>query len=208
MMAGRQARGYASSMLRGIAADISDHEHIKVGDLIHRLGSSGFGLALIALALPAMIPVPGPFGMVTGGCLVLIAFQMLIGYRRLAVPRFLADRHVTTSRVKAVIAQALPWIGRGEVILREGRWKALTGRSSHMVIGVPVLLLAIVLALPLPLGNIGPVASLLVIGLSLLARDGLVLLAGLALSLATFVWTGVLIFAGARIAAYLGSFLV
>jgi hypothetical protein len=208
MTAGSEARGYASSVLHGIAAEISDHERITVGDLIHRLGQSGFGLALIALALPAMIPIPGPFGMITGFFLMLIACQMLTGRRRLALPRFLGERHVTAHRVKLVILQALPWVRRLEVIVREGRWGTLTGRSTHVLMGIPVLLLAVVLALPIPFGNIGPVVSLLVIGLSLLARDGLALMAGLVLSLATFIWTGVLIFAGAHIAAYLGSFFV
>ncbi|MBS1167603.1 MAG: putative exopolysaccharide synthesis protein [Proteobacteria bacterium] len=104
--------------------------------------------------------------------------------------------------------RALPWVKRLEAIVREGRWKSLTGRSSHVLVGVPVLLLAVVLALSIPFGNVGPVASLLVIGLSLAARDGLALMVGLVLSLATFIWTGVLVFAGAHIAAYLGSFFV
>lgn len=202
------ARGYASSVLHGIAADIAGHERISIGDLVQRLGQSGFGLALIVLALPAMIPIPGPFGMITGCCLVLIACQMLIGCHRLALPRFLADRHVTADGAKAVIDRFLPWITRLEAMVREGRWRFLTGRSSHVLVGVPVFLLAVVLALPIPFGNVGPVASLLVIGLSLVARDGLALMIGLVLSLATFIWTAVLIVAGAQIVAYLGSFFV
>jgi len=71
-----------------------------------------------------------------------------------------------------------------------------------------VLLLAVVLALPIPFGNVGPVVSLLVIGLSLMVRDGLALMVGLVLTLATFLWTAVLLFAGTHIAAYLGSFFV
>lgn len=208
MTATGEASGYASSVLHGIAADIAGLERVSLGELIHRLGHSGFGLALIALSLPAMIPVPGPFGMITGCCLVLIACQMLIGCDRLALPRVLADRHVTADAVKAVIARALPWITRLEAMVREGRWTFLTGRSSHVLVGVPVFLLAVVLALPIPFGNVGPVASLLVIGLSLVARDGLALMLGLVLSLATFIWTAVLIVAGAQIAAYLGSFFV
>ena len=208
MTAGNEARGYASSVLHGMAAGLLDQDRVRLGDLIHQLGPSGFGLALIALALPAMIPIPGPFGMVTGCCLMLIACQMLIGRRRLALPRFLADRHVTADGVKAVILRALPWVRRFEAIVREGRWQSLTGRSSHMLVGMPVLLLALVLALPIPFGNLGPVISLLAIGLALVARDGVVLMIGLVLSLATFAWTAVLILAGAHIVSYLGSFFV
>lgn len=208
MTAASEAQGYASSMLHGIAEEVLGLDRVSLGDLVQRLGQSGFGLALITLALPAMIPIPGPFGMITGLCLVLIACQMLIGSHRLSLPRFLADRHVTADAVKAVISRALPWVIRLESIAREGRWSGLTGRRSHVLVGIPVFLLAVVLALPIPFGNVGPVASLLVIGLSLVARDGLVLMLGLVLSLATFIWTAVLIAAGAQIAAYLASFFV
>lgn len=205
MTAGSEARGYASSVLHRIAADVSEREKVSLGDLLHHLGQSGFGLALIALALPAMIPIPGPFGMITGSCLVLIAFQMLLGWQRLTLPRFVANRHLAADGVKAVITRALPWVKRLEAVVSEGRWRSLTGPKSRVLVGVPVLLLAVVLALPIPFGNVGPVISLLVIGLSLVARDGLALLVGLGLALATFAWTGVLFFAGAHIAAYLGS---
>lgn len=208
MTAGSEARSNASSVLHRMATDIAGRERVVLGDLIHSLGQSSFGLALIALALPAMIPIPGPFGMVTGCCLVLVACQMLLGRRRLALPRFLADRQVAADGVKAVIMRALPWVKRIEAVMREGRWRSLTGRSSRTLMGIPVLLLAVVLALPIPFGNVGPVISLLVIGLSLVARDGLALMVGLVLTLATFFWTAVLIFAGAHIAAYLGSLFV
>ena len=207
-MTASEARGYASSVLHRMASDITDRERVALGDLLQSLGQSSFGLALIALALPAMIPIPGPFGMVTGCCLVLVACQMLLGRRRLALPRFLADRHVAADGVKAVITRVLPWVKRLEAFMRQGRWRSLTGRSSRTLMGIPVLLLAVVLALPIPFGNVGPVVSLLVIGLSLMIRDGLALMVGLVLTLATLLWTAALLFAGAHIAAYLGTLFV
>lgn len=201
------ASGSASSALGRMAADIAGRERVAIGDITRRLGRNGFDLALIVLALPAMIPIPGPFGMVTGTCLVLVACQMLLGRRRLALPRFLADRHLAADGVTAVIAGALPWLRRLEAFMRAGRWRSLTGRAGRLLMGVPVLLLAVVLALPIPFGNIGPVASLLVIGLSLMTRDGLALVVGLVLTLATMLWTAALIVAGTHIAAYLGGFL-
>lgn len=199
--------GSASSALGRMAADIAGLERVAIGDITRRLGRNGFDLALITLALPAMIPIPGPFGMVTGTCLVLVACQMLLGRRRLALPRFLAERHLAAGGVKAVIAGALPWLRRLEAFMRAGRWRSLTGRAGRLLMGVPVLLLAVVLALPIPFGNIGPVVSLLVIGLSLMTRDGLALVVGLVLTLATMLWTAALIVAGTHIAAHLGGFL-
>lgn len=208
MTAGQDARGHASAALHRLIAGLGDKERVAIGEVVRRLGSKGFGLALIALALPAMIPIPGPFGMVTGCCLMLVAWQMLSGHRRLALPSFLADRHIAVGGLRQVVDRAVPWLHRLEAFMRRDRWRSLTGRSSRALTGLPVLVLAIVLALPIPFGNIGPVISLIVIGLALMTRDGLALMLGLVLTLATVAWTAALFFAGARIAAYVGSFLV
>lgn len=208
-MAARQdARDHASAALRRLIDGLGDDERVAIGEVVRRLGSKGFGLALIALALPAMIPIPGPFGMVTGSCLVLVAWQMLAGHRRLSLPSFLASRRVAVGGLRQVIDRAVPWLQRLETVMRRDRWRSLTGRSSRAWMGVPVLVLAVVLALPIPFGNVGPVISLMVIGLALMTRDGLALMFGLVLTAATIGWTAALFFAGARIAAYLGSFLV
>lgn len=205
MTAVQDARGHASTALQRLIAGLDDDDRIAIGDVVRRLGSKGFGLALIGLALPAMIPIPGPFGMVTGLCLVLVAWQMLSGRRRLVLPSFVADRHIKVGGLRQVIERAVPWLHRLEAVMQQDRWRSLTGKSSRVLMGVPVLVLAVVLALPIPLGNIGPVVSLIVIGLSLMTRDGLALMIGLGLTLATVAWTAVLFFAGAQIAGYLGG---
>lgn len=205
MTAGQEARGHASTALQRLIAGLGDDDRIAIGDVTRRLGSKSFGLALIGLALPAMIPIPGPFGMVTGLCLVLVAWQMLSGRRRLILPSFVADGHITVSGLRQVIERAVPWLHRLEAVMRQDRWRSLTGKASRVLMGAPVLVLAVVLALPIPFGNIGPVISLIVIGLSLMTRDGLALMVGLGLTLATVAWTAVLFFAGAQIAGYLGG---
>jgi len=124
MVTARQARGAASAALRQLIADLAEEETVVVGEVVRRLGNNGFGLALIAPALPAMIPIPGPFGMITGCCLLLVAWQMLKGNRRLALPVFLADRHVTADGLRRVVAGALPWLHRLEAVMRHDRWRS------------------------------------------------------------------------------------
>lgn len=207
MTACGMARGQATAALERLVAGQDDDERVAIGDVLRRLGSRGFGLALIGLSLPAMIPIPGPFGMIVGCCLVLVAWQMLGGRRRLVLPSLLARRRVTVGGLRQVIARAAPWLDRLETAMRRNRWRSLTGRLSRVLTGAPVLVLAIVLALPIPFGNIGPVISLIVIGLALMTRDGLALMVGLALTLATVAWTAVLFFAGAEIVGHIGSLL-
>lgn len=207
MTAANKARGQATAALERLVDGLADDERVAVGEVLRRLGSRGFGLALIGLALPAMIPIPGPFGMVVGCCLMLVAWQMLWGRQRLVLPSLLADRRVTAAGLRQVIGRAAPWLDRLETAMRRDRWRSLTGRLSRVLTGAPVLVLAIVLALPIPFGNIGPVISLIVIGLALMARDGLALMVGLGLTVATVAWTALLLFAGAEIVSGLGSLL-
>ena len=51
---------------------------------------------------------------------------------------------------------------------------------GRRVVGLLCLLLAIVLPLPIPFGNVVPAATISLFALGLLARDGLAVLAGLA----------------------------
>ncbi len=51
-----------------------------------------------------------------------------------------------------------------------------------MLIGIPVFLLAVAVALPIPFGNFLPVLALTVIAVSLMERDGLATIIGLGLA--------------------------
>jgi hypothetical protein len=59
--------------------------------------------------------------------------------------------------------------------------------------------MALIITLPIPLGNILPVIALAMLALALLERDGVAVLWALAMSLVAIVWTIVLVLFGARI---------
>lgn len=84
-------------------------------------------------------------------------------------------------------------IGRVEKMVRAGRLEILTGPTVQTLLGVPIFLLAVVIALPIPFGNILPVLSLVVLAVALMERDGLVTLIGLLLASASFVATAALL---------------
>ncbi|ESX71599.1 hypothetical protein X759_21310 [Mesorhizobium sp. LSHC420B00] len=87
----------------------------------------------------------------------------------------------------------MPMIGRVEKMVRAGRLEILTGPTVQTLLGVPIFLLAVVIALPIPFGNILPVLSLVVLAVALMERDGLVTLIGLLLASASFVATAALL---------------
>ncbi len=77
----------------------------------------------------------------------------------------------------------------------------LTGRRARMLLAIPLLAMAFVLALPIPLGNLPPAASLIAISLGLVARDGVLVIVGLGLAVVAIGWIGALILVGAELLA-------
>jgi hypothetical protein len=60
--------------------------------------------------------------------------------------------------------------------------KALAGDRLAYLLGLPVFVLAVAVALPIPFGNLLPVAAICFLALGLIERDGLVVLFGLLLT--------------------------
>ena len=96
--------------------------------------------------------------------------------------------------------RAAPWLQRAETLLRPRRMIALTNRFARAALMLPLLALAFVLALPIPFGNILPVAALTVFALGFLERDGAAILVALGLTVVALAWTALLVLAGAQVA--------
>lgn len=171
-----------------------------IGDIADRFGRPGFGFVIILLALPALIPIPGPFGFVFGSCLALVSLQVLAGAERLWLPQRVRSMQLDGGRLKSGIGHAAGWLRWTEKWVRPGRGPRWVLRHLGPAAGLPVLLLAVIVAIPIPFGNILPCLALLFLALGLIAEDGLALVAGLALGLVSVVWTLFLFFAGSSLA--------
>jgi hypothetical protein len=206
-MPGGRASGAASQRLDRLAQAITVQERVSIGEVIDRLGPSSLGLVLLILTVPAIIPIPGPVGMILGCGLVLVALQVIAGARRIWLPRWMRERSLPAGFVVAAIERIVPWFQRVERRLSPRRWIALSGRRARPVLGLAILVMAVIITLPIPFGNVLPVLALAMLALALLERDGLAVLWALAMSLVAIAWTGVLLLFGARIIEVLWSLL-
>ncbi len=195
----QSSAGVASQRLLRLTHAIAAQERVSIGTVIDRLGPSSLGLVLLILTIPAIIPIPGPVGIVLGSCLALVALQVIAGARRVWLPRWLRERGLPTRFVTAAITRIAPWLERFERRLSPRRWMALSGRIARPFLGLAILAMAVIITLPIPLGNILPVIALAMLALALLERDGVAVLWALAMSLVAIVWTIVLVLFGARI---------
>jgi hypothetical protein len=202
----RRHDGPISRRLLAIARTVRAEEP-SVGELFDGLESEGLGLTLLLLTLPALIPLPGPFGMVFGTLVALVALQILFGAERLWLPETLRRRPVPQRLLRKVIRAGLDWASFAERGLREDRLVWLTGRRARMLLALPLLLMAVTIILPIPMGNVMPALALIAASIGFMACDGLAVLVSILIAMAAVVWTAVLLYTGAAAADYAAALL-
>lgn len=192
-----EVRAKVSQLLHGLTVG-QPHERITLGDLRHEFGERAFGLLLLVFTLPNCIPIPGIPGvsLVTGLPVVFFALQLAIGQEEPYLPAWIRDRSFTRGHLSHFVVKAGPhlrWLER----LIKPRLAPIVSGPGERLLGVVTLLLAIALSLPIPLGNLLPAIAMAILSLALIERDGLLVLAGYALSAVAGVWL-LLLFTGAE----------
>jgi len=195
-------KGAASRTLSNLAATARERDGLTIGEIVDEMGQSGFGFLLLLFAIPPLIPIPGPFGFVFGSALAIISLQLSLGARNPWLPSALRRRRLPQKLFEGMEYHAGPVVRRVEKVVRPGRMKkALAGQILPALLGVPVFALAIVIALPIPFGNVVPSMAICVIAVGLIERDGMAILIGLALTAAAAVVTALLFRGAASILA-------
>lgn len=170
---------------------------MTVGSVVAHFGRRAFGAALFIFAAPNLLPLPPGSSTVLGWPLLLIAPQLMFGAKDPWLPKRIANHAVETSFVDAVCRRLAPWVARIERVTTR-RLGLLFGMPGDILLGSVCTLLAAVLVLPLPLGNLLPATAVTLLGLALVQRDGLLAIAGYvaaAVSAAVLVGAGHLVIA-------------
>ena len=189
--------GVASRRLARLRAHVAEAGSVTLDELMSAMGRSSIAFAILILSLPALTPIPGPFGLVFGSCLAIVSLQIIAGFRRIWLPQFLGQRQVSGGTIELMVRYTAPLVARVETLLRKNRLRRFAGPRVQAFLGLPVLLLAIAVALPIPFGNMLPVAALVMIALGLMERDGLVTILGLGMGVIALAATGGLVYAAA-----------
>ena len=164
-----------SSVLDGLAR--AGEPRLTLRELVDAFGERAFGAVILLVSLLNLIPLPPGATTVTGAPLLLISAQLLLGRDRLWLPRRLLDASIDRARFSRGVGKVLPWVRRAERLSRP-RLPALVSTFAERMIGLACLLLAVVLVLPIPLGNFAPAFAMAVFGLALMQQDGVAALIG------------------------------
>ncbi|HZP30600.1 MAG TPA: exopolysaccharide biosynthesis protein [Acidimicrobiia bacterium] len=176
-----------SSLGDELDSSLAGRDRLTVGELVAALDAHGFALVLALLLFPSALPIP------TGGVThvlelvaVLVTAQMMLGRRRLWLPRrLLAHELGPRFRTKGVpaVVRRVRWFER----FARPRFARLLGtRVARTLVGALLLVFVFAAFVAPPFTGLDTLPSLgvVVICIGLLFRDGLVVAGGTAIGVA------------------------
>lgn len=152
---------------------------VTVGEIVHRFGRRAFGALLFFFASPNWLPLPPGSSTFLAAPLVLLTPQIAVGIQGPWLPRFIDDRKMKRADLAKTIRRLVPLLRRIETVSKP-RLGFLFGAVGDRLIGLTCFALALVLLLPIPLGNMAPAAAIAAFGLAMVQRDGVLALIGYA----------------------------
>lgn len=164
-----------SDVIEGFGED--ERPVLTVGQMLEQFDSRAFGAMLLVFGLLNCLPLPPGSSTILSLPILLLAPQIAWGSDVPWLPRKLVDHPLRRDDLRGLFRRLTPIVRRMELVTRP-RLKILFGPIGERLIGVVCTLLALVLVLPIPLGNLAPGATVAVLALALLQRDGLLALLG------------------------------
>lgn len=187
-----EVAGTVLATLRRLAYD-HPKDDIPLGEILSFLGDRAFGLMMLVMALPMATPLSAVPGVSTvfGLPLAVVCFQLMLGFRQPVLPKVLAQRTIRRQAFAAAVERAAPWLVRIERVIHP-RLKPLTGPVAERLIGTICVVMAGILALPIPGGNQPPALAIALFAIAIIERDGLFMILGLVVAVLSLVLLAVI----------------
>lgn len=171
-------RGLQTSKLLLSFLEQHQGEKVFLRDLLLHMGDRAFGPTLLVCALPEALPLPvAGVSAIIGLPLMLVSAQLLLGFPSPWLPRWIANRSIKRKDFEKIVYKVLPYLEKVEKVIRP-RWQFFTTRKVERLLGLLLLLLGIIIALPIPLGNMLPAIAIVVICLGMIEKDGAAVVLG------------------------------
>jgi hypothetical protein len=176
----------------------ADGNGIALGTIIATLSRRSHAVLFVFLSFPLCLPVGIPVLSTTLGLtLGLFGFLLAIG-RDVWIPTFLAVKVIPHNRLSSIIKRLLRVSERMERWFHPRMLFFATNGTMIRTHGLFVMLMGLTAAIPLPLpfNNLVAALPILLLGLSLLERDGLLVIVSYLASIACFLYYGALVYLG------------
>lgn len=186
-----------SADLHGLL-DVAQGRALSLGEIEAHLKDRGYALLVLFLAAPFPIPnIPGlsvPFGI----AIMIIGLAFTVR-RRPTLPHFLLRKKIQFATLEKVLPYIARLMERLERHMKPRLKFLVSGPVMTSVFGLGIVSGGLFLALPLPipLTNAPPALSIIFLIVGLLCRDGVMILIGHALGVASWAYLGAWIYFGA-----------
>lgn len=188
-------RARLSDILQKIATD-PRLERVSIGDIVAAMPGRATAALLFLFAAPNAIPTPPGTSALLGLPMIYLALQMMLRHKPW-LPKVVAQRSMRLKDFAALVNRAVPLLTRAERMLRP-RLLPLVSPAAEVAIGAFCLILALSVALPIPLGNMLPALAVSVLALGVLERDGLWVIIGTALGALSLMVVGGVVWAAVK----------
>lgn len=169
--------------------EVAPTDRIKLEEIIERLQERGFGVLVVLLSLPSAIPgCPPPIPSLFALPLCFLAAQLALGYHTPTLPDFLTRRHFARTKLKTVLTRSKQYLEKMDALIKP-RIIMLTATRGERILGFIMLLFGLMVMIPLPMTNTVPSIGIILIGIGVISRDGIVTIAGI---LVGFIWMATL----------------
>jgi hypothetical protein len=168
--------------------------------LLHHLRHRSFGLLLLILAI--VMAIPG-LGVIASFLIAFPAVEMILGRHRPALPGFFVNRAIPTRHFTKWAERSLPLLRFVETFSRS-RWHTPV-QATKRAVGLVVFLLALCSIWPIPLLNIVPALTIVLISIAYLQQDGLLLGIAFAIAIASLLVFVLVLWASADALEYLAG---
>jgi hypothetical protein len=146
-------------------------EKIALKDILRGMGDRAFGPALFVCAIPEALPIPiVGFSAIIGIPLMLVSGQLFLGFKRVWLPKRIGNFSFERKFLEKAILKILHYLKKLERIIKP-RWQFMSSPLANRLLGLLLLVLGVVIALPIPFGNFLPAIAIVIISLGIIEKD-------------------------------------
>jgi hypothetical protein len=191
------ARDGLSRQMLAILVEAGGND-IALGTIIATLSRDSYAVLIVFLGFPLCLPVGIPVLSTTLGLtLGLVGFLLALG-REIWIPKSIALKIIPNKRLSYVIERILRVSKRIERLFHPRMLFFVTNGRMVRIHGLFIMLLGLTASIPLPLpfNNLVAALPIVLLGLSLLERDGALVIVSYIASIPCILYYGALVYLG------------
>ncbi|CAN5151172.1 hypothetical protein BH10PSE2_BH10PSE2_16410 [soil metagenome] len=161
------------------ALGLGDDPTLTLAEVVEAFGDRGLGALILVLSLMALFPWPPGGKAIFAAPIILLAGELAFQRNEVWLPKWALKASLSRSAYRLATSRLIKPI-RWVENLTQPRLSMFTGPISEIVMGCVCVLLAALMALPVPFFDMLPGLTLMLFSLGVMQKDGVAVLAGAA----------------------------